>query len=300
MERARAIRAIDAMPAGTQVCEVRSTKFAGWSCKFGTCSLCSGTIGGSTLAQGSSIEWTEATWNPVAGCTPVSPGCLNCYAARMALRLQHIGDSTGCAKYLGTAKVHNGRPVFTGRINLDEAALGLPRRWRKPKFIFVNSMSDLFHKDVPVEFIQRVFQVMIECKQHTFQVLTKRPERTLELAGEVHWPTNVWMGTSVENALYTHRIHVLRKVPAKVRFLSCEPLIGPLNRLPLDGIHWVIVGGESGPGARPMQTEWVEKIRDQCVDKGVAFFFKQWGGVQKCHTGRRLNGKTWDELPATV
>lgn len=254
----------------------------------------------STMAQGSSIEWTEATWNPVAGCTPISPGCLNCYAARMALRLQCIGESSGCAKYDGTAKVQNGRPVFTGRINLDEAALCLPRRWRKPKLIFVNSMSDLFHRDVPVAFIQRVFDVMSECKQHTFQVLTKRPERTLELANEVPWPGNVWMGTSVENAMYTHRIHTLRKVPARVRFLSCEPLLGPLNRLPLDGIHWVIVGGESGPGARPMEVGWVEGIRDQCVAKGVAFFFKQWGGVRKCETGRVLGGSTWNQVPAIV
>jgi protein gp37 len=250
-----------------------------------------------TMAQGSAIEWTEATWNPVAGCTPVSPGCLNCYAARMALRLEKIGESSGCAKYEGTAKVHNGRPVFTGRVNLDESALDLPTKWRKSRLIFVNSMSDLFHEAVPLAFIQRVFKVMNACPQHTFQVLTKRPERTLELAEELDWTNNIWMGTSVENAMYVHRIHTLRKVRAKVRFLSCEPLIGPLKRLPLDGIHWVIVGGESGPGARPMQQEWVEQIRDQCVEKQVAFFFKQWGGVRKSETGRRLEGRTWDQLP---
>ncbi len=206
------------------------------------------------MAQGSSIEWTEATWNPVAGCTPVSPGCLNCYAARMALRLQYIGEASGCAKYEGTSKIHNGRPVFTGRVNLDEGSLDLPRRWKKPRLIFVNSMSDLFHDAVPLEFIERVFRVMEECARHTFQVLTKRPERTLELADSLPWPKNVWMGTSVENALYVDRVDKLRAVPAQVRFLSCEPLIGPIRRLPLKGIHWVIVGGESGPGGEAHRT----------------------------------------------
>lgn len=250
------------------------------------------------MAQGSSIEWTNATWNPVAGCTPVSPGCLNCYAARMALRLACAGAVTGCDKYVGTAKrARDGRPVFTGRINLDEDALDLPRRWRKPKLIFVNSMSDLFHEAVPLEFIRRVFAVMEACPQHQFQVLTKRPERTLELADELPWAPNVWMGTSVENALYMHRIRTLQKIPAAVRFLSCEPLLGPMRKLPLQDIHWVIVGGESGPGARPMQAEWVEQIRDECVGEGVAFFFKQWGGVQKIRTGRTLEGRTWDEMP---
>ena len=248
------------------------------------------------MSQGSGIEWTEATWNPVAGCTPVSPGCLNCYAARMAIRLQSM-DIVGCGKYAGTAKTHNGRPVFTGRINTDESALDLPRRWRRPRLIFVNSMSDLFHPGVPAEFIKKVFAVMAACPHHTFQVLTKRPERTLELAAELPWPANVWMGTSVENAMYVHRIHTLRKVPAKVRFLSCEPLIGALKRLPLDGVHWVIAGGESGPGAREMKSEWVEQIRDQCTSADVAFFFKQWGGVRKSESGRILAGRTWDELP---
>jgi protein gp37 len=250
------------------------------------------------MAQGSGIEWTEATWNPVAGCTPVSPGCLNCYAARMALRLEHINEG-GCAKYAGTAKRHNGRPVFTGRINLDPDALDLPRRWRKSKLIFVNSMSDLFHEGVPLDFIKQVFAVMKECPQHQFQVLTKRPERTLALADELEWPDNVWMGTSVENAMYLHRIDSLREVPAKIRFLSCEPLVGPIRNLPLDGIHWVIVGGESGPGARTMQPGWVERIRDCCRAKRVAFFFKQWGGVRKSVTGRCLNGKYWNQMPDT-
>ena len=251
------------------------------------------------MAQGSSIEWTEATWNPVAGCTPVSPGCLNCYAARMALRLQVINPGVA-NKYRGTAKrSRNGRPVFSGVINLDESALDLPRRWRKGRLIFVNSMSDLFHEGVQVEIIRRVFDVMRECPQHVFQVLTKRPERALELAEAVGpWPRNVWMGTSVENAMYTHRIRTLKEIPAKVRFLSCEPLIGPIPKLPLTGIHWVIVGGESGPGARPIEEDWVIQIRDRCVDKGVAFFFKQWGGVRKCETGRELEGSEWDQMPA--
>lgn len=250
------------------------------------------------MAQGSTIEWTQATWNPVAGCTPISPGCLNCYAARMALRLQVIGESSGCAKYIGTAKrARDGRPVFAGRINLDEAALDVPTRWRKPRLIFVNSMSDLFHKDVPLDFIRRVFDVMNRCPQHDFQVLTKRPERAAELAKHFTWTDNIWMGTSVESAIYTHRISSLRAIEAKIRFLSCEPLLGPIPKLPLDGIHWVIVGGESGPGARPMEQAWVEQIRDTCVAKGVPFFFKQWGGVQKSKTGRKLRGREWNEMP---
>ncbi|MCW5766877.1 MAG: phage Gp37/Gp68 family protein [Phycisphaeraceae bacterium] len=250
------------------------------------------------MAQASTIEWTQATWNPVAGCTPVSPGCLNCYAARMALRLECAGAATGCTKYKGTAKrARDGRPVFTGRINFDEDALELPRRWTKPKLIFVNSMSDLFHKDVPFSFVRRVFRVMQDCSRHQFQVLTKRPERAAELAEHLPWPRNVWLGTSVESAIYTHRIETLRRVPAAIRFLSCEPLLGPIPRLPLKGIHWVIVGGESGPGARPMEEPWVEQIRDRCLASGVPFFFKQWGGVQKSRNGRLLCGRTWDDIP---
>lgn len=250
------------------------------------------------MAQGSSIEWTEATWNPVAGCTPVSPGCLNCYAARMALRLESMGGSAG-EKYAGTAKrARDGRPVFAGRINLDYGALELPRRWRKGRLIFVNSMSDLFHKDVPVDFIQDVFRVMNECPQHQFQVLTKRPERARAIADQLSWSANIWLGTSVESMMYTWRIDDLSAIQqAAVRFLSCEPLIGPLRKLPLRGIHWVIVGGESGPGSRPMEKAWVEQIRDQCLALGVAFFFKQWGGVRKGRTGRKLGGRTWDAMP---
>lgn len=251
------------------------------------------------MAIGSAIEWTQATWNPVAGCTPVSPGCLNCYAARMALRLECAGEATGCTKYRGTAKrTRDGRPVFSGRINIDRGSLDLPHRWRKSKLIFVNSMSDLFHRDVPEAFIAEVFDVMQECPQHQFQVLTKRPERAAELSSRLPWPTNVWMGTSVENALYTHRIKTLRTIPAHIRFLSCEPLLGPIPKLPLEGIHWVIVGGESGPGARPMEASWVEQIRDRCQTEAVPFFFKQWGGVQKSKTGRVLGRRTWDEMPS--
>jgi len=249
------------------------------------------------MAQGSSIEWTEATWNPVAGCTPVSPGCLNCYAARMALRLEKMSCG-GFGKYEGTAtKARDGRPVFSGRINLDPGALRLPYRWKLGRLVFVNSMSDLFHEGVPDDFIHQVFDVMNDCKRHTFQVLTKRPQRAALMASSLHWGNNIWMGASVENAMYRHRVDVLRAVPAKVRFLSCEPLLGSLRNLNLDSIHWVIVGGESGPGARPMSSEWVDEIKSQCLESSVAFFFKQWGGVNKTAAGRQLHGRTWDELP---
>ncbi|MCC6660109.1 MAG: phage Gp37/Gp68 family protein [Phycisphaerales bacterium] len=249
------------------------------------------------MAVSSSIEWTQATWNPVAGCTPVSPGCLNCYAARLALRLERMGGKVG-RKYAGTAKrARDGRPVFAGRINEDPASLDLPRTWRLGRIIFVNSMSDLFHEAVRESYIRRVFKVMNECPQHTFQVLTKRPEIAADLASSLTWTPNIWMGTSVESAKYVDRVRVLRRIGARVRFLSCEPLLGPLPGLALDGIHWAIVGGESGPGARPMEAEWVRDIRDQCHAAGTHFFFKQWGGVRKHATGRKLDGRTWDELP---
>lgn len=236
------------------------------------------------MAQGSSIEWTQATWNPVTGCTKISAGCKNCYAERMARRLQAMG----------TPQYANGF-----KLTMQPEMLDLPRRWKRPRTIFVNSMSDLFHKDLPLEYIQRVFAVMNECPQHTFQVLTKRPEIAAAYAADLDWTPNIWMGTSVENALVIHRIASLRQIPAEIRFLSLEPLIGPLPKLPLKGIHWVIVGGESGPGARPMQEDWVRQIRTQCIATGVAFFFKQWGGVQKSRTGRELDGRTWDEMPET-
>lgn len=215
----------------------------------------------------------------------------------MALRLAHMPNGVG-EKYRGTAKrTRGGLPVFTGKIRLDRDSLDLPRSWRLPRLVFVNSMSDVFHEDVPLSYIQEIFTVMNECPQHTFQVLTKRPERAIEFARELPWPTNVWMGTSVEDARVMHRIGELRNIPAYVRFLSCEPLIGPLSRLSLRGIHWVIVGGESGPGARPMKKEWVIRIKNVCEASGVPFFFKQWGGVNKKATGRVLDQQTWDEMP---
>ena len=235
------------------------------------------------MSTHSSIEWTESTWNPITGCTKVSPGCTHCYAERMARRLQAMGQPNYA----------NG---FT--LTLHENSLEWPLRWKKPQMIFVNSMSDLFHEDVPLEFIQRVFDVMRRTPHHTFQVLTKRSGRLLELDPEIDWPTNVWMGVSVENEDYTFRVDHLRRTGAQVKFLSLEPLLGPLPDLDLRGIHWVIVGGESGPGARPIEEEWVLDVRDRCVDAHVSFFFKQWGGFRKKRAGRILEGRTWNEMPA--
>ena len=234
------------------------------------------------MAQSSSIEWTEATWNPVTGCTKISPGCKNCYAERMAKRLKAMGQ----VRY---------RNEF--RLTLQRDVVEVPLGWRRARMIFVNSMSDLFHKDVPAEFIARCFSVMEEASRHTFQVLTKRPERALELAKGLSWPENIWLGTSVESADYVGRIRTLVKIPAAVRFLSLEPLLGPIPRLPLAGIDWVIAGGESGPGARPMERAWVRQIRDRCLAYSVPFFFKQWGGAQKKRAGRVLDGRTWNEMP---
>lgn len=254
------------------------------------------------MAQTSSIEWTQATWNPVVGCRKVSAGCAHCYAERMAKRLAAIarsaiarGVSPGRAgNYL---QVVNEQGRWNGRVFLDDGALDDPISWRLPRTIFVNSMSDLFHEDVPLEFIQRVFGVMNACPQHTFQVLTKRPHLAAEYSGQLDWTPNIWMGTSVENAAVAHRIGELKKTAAHIKFLSVEPLLGPLPRLPLSGIDWVIVGGESGPGARPMEPAWVRAIRDNCVSERVAFFFKQWGGTNKKATGRRLDRRTWDQMP---
>jgi len=236
------------------------------------------------MATNSSIEWTDTTWNPLTGCTKISPGCKHCYAERMARRL----------KAMGQPNYANGF-----QLTLHEDMLGQPLTWRKPRTVFVNSMSDLFHKDVPTEFILRVFAVMRTASQHRFQVLTKRAERVAKLSAEIDWPPNVWMGVSVESAAYTFRIDHLRHTGAAVKFLSVEPLLGPIPDLDLTGIDWVIVGGESGPGARPMAEAWVTDIRDQCVEAGVSFFFKQWGGVVKSKTGRELDGKTWDEMPVS-
>ena len=234
------------------------------------------------MAQ-SKIEWTQMTWNPVTGCSKVSPGCAHCYAERMARRL----------KLMGQPNYRNGFQVTT-----HERMLELPRQMRKPRLIFVNSMSDLFHELVPLDFIARVFGVMASCPQHTFQVLTKRSARLRDIAGQLPWPSNVWMGVTVETPGYATRIDDLRQTPAKVKFLSLEPLLAGMPSLNLQGIDWVIVGGESGPGARPMKEEWVLDIRDQCVAAGVPFFFKQWGGVNKKRAGRLLQGKTYDETPA--
>jgi len=233
----------------------------------------------------SSIEWTEATWNPVTGCTKVSPGCLNCYAERMTRRLQAMGQP----KYVDGFEVR-----------FHDDVLEDPLGWKKPQTIFVNSMSDLFHEGVPEEFIQKAFNVMKRAHWHRFQVLTKRSARVRELAPELEWPSNVWMGVSVENARHTKRIEHLRDIDACVKFLSLEPLLGPLHDLDLENIDWVIVGGESGPGARPMRQEWVTEIRDQCIEVHLPFFFKQWGGTNKKRNGRTLGGRTWDEVPSML
>jgi protein gp37 len=237
------------------------------------------------MSDNSKIEWTDATWNPVTGCTKVSPGCKHCYALTFAERWRGIPG-------------HHFEQGFD--LRLWPERLTLPLAWRTPRRIFVNSMSDLFHERVPLPFIKRVFATMRACPQHQFQVLTKRAERLVELCRSLAWPRNVWMGVSVENEKYAHRSELLRKVPAGVRFLSVEPLIGPIPRLPLRGIHWVIVGGESGPGARPMEPEWVESVHAQCVRARVPFFFKQWGGVRKHETGRELHGRTFDEMPRAL
>ncbi|HAI13110.1 MAG TPA: hypothetical protein DCM28_15490 [Phycisphaerales bacterium] len=257
------------------------------------------------MAQDSSIEWTESTWNPVIGCTKVSPGCKNCYAERMANRLAGMAQGSinkgynpgRTANYL---HVINNQGRWNNSVYLDESAVLQPLSWKSPRIVFVNSMSDLFHEDVPLDFIQRVFAAMNQCPQHTFQILTKRPERTAEYAHDLKWTNNIWMGTSIENALVTDRIKELRKVPAAVRFLSVEPLLGPIPRLSLQHIHWVIVGGESGPGSRPMEKQWVTQIRDRCIAQAVPFFFKQWGGVNKKAAGRELDGRTWDEMPEII
>jgi protein gp37 len=235
------------------------------------------------MATKSSIEWTEHTWNPVTGCTKISPGCKFCYAERMAHRLQAMG-------------VDNYRNGF--EVTLHEHMLSLPLTWKKPTVVFVNSMSDLFHDAVPERFIIKVFEVMNQATRHQFQVLTKRPERVLDMNGMLSWSPNIWMGTSVESMKYASRIDCLRRSDAHIKFLSLEPLLSPLDTLNLSGIDWAIVGGESGPRARPMKEEWVISIRNQCHEAGVAFFFKQWGGVNKKKTGRLLEGRTWDDLPS--
>ena len=237
------------------------------------------------MASNSSIEWTDSTWNPVTGCSKVSPGCKNCYAERLAARL----------KAMGNPRYKNGFSV-----TLHDDLLSLPLRWSKPRLIFVNSMSDLFHEEIPDEFVNRVFETMKRADQHIFQILTKRSQRLVELAPSLSWPSNVWQGVSVEDSNHLWRIAHLQEVPSAIRFVSVEPLIGPIPRLLLDGIHWVIVGGESGPNHRPIDRGWVVEIRDQCIDAGVPFFFKQWGGRTPKSGGRLLDGKFWDEMPERV
>lgn len=234
------------------------------------------------MAANSSIEWTETTWNPVTGCTKISPGCKHCYAKRMAMRL----------KAMGQPRYRNGFEV-----TLQDDLIDRPLAWKKPRLVFVNSMSDLFHDAVPDDFIAECFATMNQASQHTFQILTKRPERVAQMASQLTWTENIWMGTSVEEAGYQTRAEILSAVPAAIRFLSVEPLLGPVPDLPIRNMHWVIVGGESGPGARPMKPKWVREIRDRCVRQGVPFFFKQWGGTNKKRTGRDLDGRTWDQMP---
>jgi len=247
------------------------------------------------MAQQSSIEWTDLTWNPVVGCSIESAGCTNCYAMRMAARL----EAMGLEKYQGLTKRSKRGAVWADKVRCHEDSVEIPLTWKKPRRVFVNSMSDLFHPDVPTDFVRRIWSVMARTPQHHYQILTKRPQRMAELLREIS-PNplpNVWLGTSVEDRKVIGRIDYLRAVPASVRFISFEPLIGDVGKVDLTNIHWAIVGGESGPRARAMDKEWVETILDQCLDAGTAFFFKQWGGVNKKKAGRLLHGREWNEWP---
>ena len=245
-----------------------------------------------TMAE-SAIEWTDATWNPVAGCTVLTAGCTNCYAMRMAARL----SAMGLPKYSGLTRKSGDRYVWTGDVFLDDAALDAPKSWRKPRLIFVNSMSDLFQEVVSEAFISRVWATMAATPRHTYQILTKRPDRMADVVSRLPVLANVWLGTSVENEVVLDRLEHLRNTPAAVRFVSFEPLIGSVANADLRDIQWAIVGGESGPRARPMSEDWVDEIYDICAESGTAFFFKQWGGRNKKAAGREFRGKTWDELP---
>jgi protein gp37 len=235
------------------------------------------------MSDGSTIEWTEATWNPVTGCDKVSPGCAHCYAETFAERFRGVP----------------GHPYEQGfDLRFWPERLDQPLKWKRPRMIFVNSMSDLFHERIRFEFIEQVFETMSAAEEHTFQILTKRHERLAELAPELDWPANVWMGVSIENRRFVQRADYLRQVPAAIRFISAEPLLGPLEGLDLDGIHWLIAGGESGPGHRPVKEEWLIELRDRCRAEDVAFFFKQWGGRWPKAGGRKLDGREWDEMPS--
>jgi protein gp37 len=243
------------------------------------------------MAERSSIEWTEATWNPTTGCDRTSPGCDHCYALTLAKRLKAMG----VAKYQSDGDPRTSGPGFG--VTLHPDALGLPLHWTSPRTVFVNSMSDLFHEQVPLDFINQVFSVMAETPQHTYQVLTKRAQRLARIAEDLPWSANVWMGVSIENDRYAFRASHLRNVPAAVRFLSVEPMLGPVPSVDLGGIQWVIAGGESGHGARPIEEAWVVDLQERCAQAGVAFFFKQWGGRTPKAGGRLLDGRTWDEMP---
>jgi protein gp37 len=243
------------------------------------------------MADRSAIEWTEATWNPVTGCDKISAGCDNCYALALSKRLKAMGVE----KYQNDGDPRTSGPGFG--VTVHPAALEQPKRWRSPRVVFVNSMSDLFHAKVPVSFVEDVFDVMRETPQHTYQVLTKRAIRARRLADRLDWPDNMWLGVSVENSQYFSRVDELREIPAAVRFLSCEPLLGSLEGIDLDGMGWVIAGGESGPNYRPMELSWARGIRDDCTQAKVPFFFKQWGGRTPKLLGRELDGRTWDEYP---
>ena len=240
---------------------------------------------GDVVSTLSKIEWTETTWNPVTGCTKISHGCKLCYAERMSKRLQAMGME----------KYRRGFEVV-----VHESVLRDPLRWNGPRIVFVNSMSDLFHKAVPSTYVQSVFEVMNQASHHTFQVLTKRPGRVNRLDAKLAWTPNIWLGTSIESERWLHRLDLLKATGARIKFLSLEPLLGPLHDIDLSGIDWVIVGGESGPGARPMNADWAREIRENCVNSNVPFFFKQWGGVFKKRTGRVLDGRTWDEMPRAL
>lgn len=247
------------------------------------------------MSLSSSIEWTDATWNPLAGCSKVSSGCQNCYALRMAARLEMMGQE----KYVGLTCAKNSQTKWTGKINFDRKTLNKPLEWSKSQFIFVNSMSDLFHEDVSVDVVKEIWEVMARAHWHIFQVLTKRADRMMELLKRDDFPVlpNVWLGVSVEDSDCAKRIGILNKTPANVRVVSFEPLLGPIGKIDLQLIDWAIVGGESGPGARPMKEIWVDEIFEQCKDSGTPFFFKQWGGTFKKKTGRIYRNQVWDEFP---
>lgn len=263
---------------------------AGLGCAAGARARFEG-MEGRPVSDRSAIEWTEATWNPTTGCDRVSEGCDNCYALTLAKRLKAMGSP----KYQADGDPRTSGPGFG--LTVHPEALRVPYGWKSPRTVFVNSMSDLFHARVPLDYVRQVFEVIEQTPQHTYQVLTKRARRLRQIADRLRWPTNLWMGVSVESAKELSRVGDLRQVPAAVRFLSCEPLLGPLDGLDLTGIHWLIAGGESGPRFRPVDEEWITGIRDACIQADVAFFFKQWGGRTPKASGRTLQGRTWDQMP---